>query len=179
MKDRVIALVSAAAIVFSAMVCAVDWDPGTVPVHAAEPEETVQTTAPAVRGTPPPAEEFTPRKDVPMPARHQRILWNACKAGVPYEIMLGLIEVESGFDAFARNGDNWGYCQLSGKYFHAEKLSPTDNLVMGAETLRSFILRYDGDLTKGLTAYHAGHWTGNTRYAEKVMDRARHWGWSG
>lgn len=115
---------------------------------------------------------------VPLSAELQEVLHDACEAsGVPYEIGLGLIEVESTFDpaAINQNSGCYGLCQLHPDYFPSN-LSPAENIRAGMECLGSHIERYGGDLDAALTAYNAGHDTGNRWYAGQVRQAAEKWG---
>ena len=85
-------------------------------------------------------------------------------------IILGLIEVESGFDrtAISSSGSGcYGYCQLNPRYFPAD-LNPCENIVTGVNYLSEQINRYDS-LEAGLQAYHDGHDTGKRWYCDAVL----------
>lgn len=105
-------------------------------------------------------------------------LLEACDAGhIAPEIALGLIQVESSFDADAINPKSgcYGYLQLHPSYFPTD-LSPADNIRTGIEYLAEQLERYDVDLEAALTAYNAGHDTGDRTYAAKVMEAAATFG---
>ena len=117
------------------------------------------------------------REDVPLDFTLQDILQTECeKNGIPYAVALGLIEVESGFQAGAVNEETgcYGLCQLNPLYF-PNGLDPAENIVTGMACLGENIQRYDGDLAAALTAYNAGHDTGSREYAEKVLAAAEGW----
>ena len=126
----------------------------------------------------PPVEEdgFTPWASVPLADDLQEVLWTECQEhNIEYELALGLIEVESTFrtDAVSYVGC-YGLMQLNPRYFPSD-LSPADNIRYGIEFLEEKLEQYAGDLGAALTAYNAGHDTGNREYAEKVMAAAGRW----
>ena len=95
---------------------------------------------------------------------------------MPYALALGLIYTESRFDAYAVSASGcYGYCQLNPRYFPAG-LCPADNIRHGIGWLGELIVEY-GDVGAALTAYNAGHDTGDRWYAELVLGAAREWGY--
>lgn len=115
------------------------------------------------------------REDVPLSRELQEALYLACEEqGIDYAVGLGLIEVESTFreNAVSRTGC-YGLCQLSPKYF-PKNLTPAENIRTGMEYLGYQLGRY-GTIEAALTAYHAGHDTGNRRYANAVISAAEKW----
>lgn len=119
---------------------------------------------------------FAYRLDVPLTAELQETVWNACQENnVEYELVLGLIEVESTFrtDAVSYVGC-YGLMQLNPQYFPSD-LSPAENIQYGVAFLAEKLDQYTGDIGAALTAYNAGHDTGNREYAEKVMAAAERW----
>lgn len=92
---------------------------------------------------------------------------------VPICLALGLIEVESGFDAEAVSPKGcYGLTQLNPRYFPAG-LSAEENVQTGLAHLGSLLERYD--TMTALTIYNAGRDTGSRVYANKVMEAA--WAW--
>ena len=92
---------------------------------------------------------------------------------VPLCLALGLIEVESGFDAEAVSPKGcYGLTQLNPQYFPAG-LSAEENVQTGLAHLGSLLERYD--TMTALTIYNAGRDTGDREYANKVMEVA--WAW--
>lgn len=94
---------------------------------------------------------------------------------VPICLALGLIEVESGFDAEAVSPKGcYGLTQLNPQYFPAG-LSAEENVQTGLAHLGSLLERYD--TMTALTIYNAGRDTGSRVYANKVMEAAWAWEW--
>ena len=115
------------------------------------------------------------RADVPLSFSLQDHLHTACEAGgVPYHVALGLIEVESGFDAEAVSPVGcYGLCQLNPDYF-PNGLTPAQNIEAGIEYLGSLLARY-GCLDAALCGYHDGHDTGRRGYSDAVLEAAEQW----
>lgn len=116
------------------------------------------------------------REDVPLSYELQDVLHTSCEAnGVPYEIGLGLIDVESDFNSDAASPSGcYGLCQLHPKYFPPD-LNDADNIRTGMAYLGEKLERYDGDMDAALTAYNAGHDTGKRYYAATVKTAADYW----
>ena len=98
------------------------------------------------------------RDDIPMPYELQAVLRGAVEANeIPYNVALGLIEVESSFDPNAvSEAGCYGYMQLNPDYFPSD-LSPEENIVIGISFLAYQLDRYSGDMAAALTAYNAGY----------------------
>ena len=108
--------------------------------------------------------------DVPLTDAELSALLDACEAGhIDPALALALIQVESSFDPEAINPVSgcYGYCQLNPKYFPAG-LTPEENITAGIGYLAEQLDRY-GDLEAALTAYNAGHDTGDRTYAQLVL----------
>lgn len=107
----------------------------------------------------------------------QTALWEACKEyGVAPCLVLGLIEVESGFDPEADNGVSKGLMQLNTRYYPAD-LTPAENIRAGVAHLAGQIERYGGDIQAALVAYNQGSYKGVvTDYAKKVLKASEKWG---
>ena len=103
------------------------------------------------------------------------ILLDACEeSGVEVPLALGVIEVESGFDVDAVSPAGcYGLMQLDPEYFPSG-LTAGENIRTGTEYLGSLLDRY-GDTGAAMTAYNAGHDTGDREYAEKVIGAAERW----
>lgn len=116
------------------------------------------------------------RVDVPLSYDLQDALHTACERySIDYPVALGLIEVESNFQADIVNatGDCYGLCQLNVRYFPSG-LQPEENINHGLAYLREQIDRY-GSLEAGLQAYHDGYDTGARWYAKAVLAAAEKW----
>lgn len=126
------------------------------------------------------------REDVPLSLEEQRDLYGAAlEFDVPYEILLGLIERETRFtNAAGDSGRSQGYCQIQKKWWGslmdeigAEDLTvPKDNFRTAAAILRYLTDRF-GSLEDALTAYNTGH-SGQSTYADGVMENAERWDWA-
>lgn len=94
---------------------------------------------------------------------------------VPICLALGLIEVESGFDAEAVSPKGcYGLTQLNPKFFPSG-LSAEENVQTGLAHLGDLLAQYD--TMTALTIYNAGRDTGDREYANKVLDAAWAWEW--
>ena len=92
---------------------------------------------------------------------------------MPLCLALGLIEVESGFDAEAVSPKGcYGLTQLNPKFFPSG-LSAEENVQTGLAHLGDLLAQYD--TMTALTIYNAGRDTGDREYANKVMETA--WAW--
>lgn len=111
----------------------------------------------------------------------QDIHFYATRAGLPPELVMAVIEVESHFDRFAvsRVGAQ-GMMQVM-PFWKDEIGRPTDNLTLqkanldyGCRILQFYLQRKDGDLHRALAAYNGS--TGSRVYSDKVY-RAwnKHW----
>lgn len=155
--------------------------PGYVEART-EPQKAVmaETPAPAPIKAVQPAQEpeetpEQPYNPTPLTDGEYAVLVEACdEHGIDVSLVLGLIQVESNFraDAVSKCGA-YGYMQLLPKY-HPADLTPEENIRYGIGYLASQFERY-GNLESGLTAYNAGHDTGDTSYARKVMRAAEEW----
>lgn len=146
-----------------------EWDklPEAVPTTCRTPA--AETWEPVETG------DFMAREDVPLDADLQAVLWEACEEyGVEYALALGLMEVESSFWEDAVSAANcYGLMQLNPKYFPSG-LSSEDNIRYGVAFLAEKIAQY-GNLEAALTAYNAGHDTGDREYAGNVLAAAERW----
>lgn len=155
--------------------------PGYVEART-EPQKTVMvetpTPAPSEAAQPAQEPEETPEplyNPTPLTDSEYAALVEACdEHGIDVSLMLGLIQVESGFRAQAvSKAGCYGYCQINPSW-HPADLSPEENIRYGVGFLASQFERY-GNLESGLTAYNAGRDTGDTSYARKVMRAAEEW----
>jgi soluble lytic murein transglycosylase-like protein len=101
----------------------------------------------------------------------------ATRAGVPPELVLAVIDVESKFDRFAiSEAHAMGLMQIMP--FWVEELGYDDinvlfdvelNLLLGCQILKYYLDMEDGDLMQGLARYNGS--TGRRWYADRVLDR--------
>lgn len=113
---------------------------------------------------------------IPLDRELQAVLREACEEhGVPVSLALGLIEEESRFQPEADNGLCYGLCQLNKRYY-PDDFTPAENIQAGVGYLGELLNRYDGDTQAALTAFNAGHDTGDRRYAKAVLDASEKWG---
>ena len=119
--------------------------------------------------------EAEPINPTPLSDELYIALLDACgESGVEVPLALGVIEVESGFDVDAVSPAGcYGLMQLNPEYFPSG-LTAGENIRTGTEYLGSLLDRY-GDTGAALTAYNAGHDTGDREYAEKVIGAAERW----
>lgn len=160
-----------------------DWAMDAAAYKAAEADKptALTITAPAIDVVPL-LEALEARREelyweaVPLDQECRDALQEACLAhSVPVCVVLGLIEVESGFQPAADNGLSYGLMQLNKRYYPPD-LTPADNIRAGAAYLGELLERYGGDTAAALTAYNAGHDTGNRTYARAVLDASEKWG---
>ena len=140
------------------------------------PEKAEEPVSKKAEPEEPAAEVFMFREDVPLSAELQEVLWDACQEHeVEYAMALGLIETESSFNPEAVSYVGcYGLMQLNPEYFPAD-LSPAENIQYGVALIAEKLDQYAGNVGAALTAYNAGHDTGNREYAEKVMAAAERW----
>lgn len=117
------------------------------------------------------------REDVPLDYVLQDHLRTACEAyHVPFELALGVIEVESNFDPdVVSSSGARGLMQLMPMYF-GSSLTPAENINAGVQFLGELYDKY-GNWTDALIVYHSGHLVASTFYADKVKAAAMDWGW--
>ena len=104
--------------------------------------------------------------DIPLDHDLQDYIYNLCvENGVPYELMIGLIETESGFNPNTISStDDYGLCQinkinhasLSKQYGITNFLDPYQNCLCGVKILSGHLHNYNGDVHKALMAYNMG-----------------------
>lgn len=123
-------------------------------------------------------EELAEQSGIPLPPDLAAVLTVACEAeGVPQDIALGVMDVETGgtFDPTAVNPVSgcYGLMQLNPVYFPSG-LTPSENIQAGIGYLGELLARYD-TTDAALTAYHDGHDTGRRGYAIAVLEAAKRW----
>jgi soluble lytic murein transglycosylase-like protein len=108
----------------------------------------------------------------------RKVHHEATRANLAPELVLAVIDTESGFDRFAiSTAGARGLMQIM-PFWLEEIGRPGDNLFQVATNLRfgCTILRYyidkeNGDLAKGLARYNGS--VGSVRYSNRVLDRLR------
>lgn len=123
------------------------------------------------------------RREIPLDREIQEALHEACvEFGTYYEVMLALIERETGFvSRMGDGGDSYGLCQIQPRWWD-ELLSEigTDNLMDEKQNVRAgcavmaHLVQTYGDLEPALTAYNTGK-PGKSDYADAVLARAEKW----
>lgn len=123
------------------------------------------------------------RDDIPMDYDTQAFLRSACEeSGVEYEVMLGLIDRETGFrNIIGDSGDSIGYCQIQPKWWAdlmselgvKDLMNPLDNFRTGCAILAELMTKH-GSLEDALTAYNTGK-PGKSEYATDVLHRIAKW----
>ena len=142
----------------------------TKPTHAVTVD---RPTAPTLA-----REEPVEQSGIPLSPDLASVLTAACEVeGVPLDIALGVMDVETGgtFDPTAVNPVSgcYGLMQLNPVYFPSG-LTPSENIQAGIGYLGELLARYD-TTDAALTAYHDGHDTGRRGYAIAVLEAAKRW----
>lgn len=106
---------------------------------------------------------------VPLDQECQKALVEACEASeVPITLAIGLIEVESGFNAEAVSSKGaYGLCQLNPKYFPSD-LTHTENIRAGVDYLGELLERCK-DTSAALRTYNLGYDDGDRKFANGVL----------
>jgi len=122
-------------------------------------------------------------KQVPEPTERIRILKavhkHATHVNVPAELVLAVIDVESGFDRFAISASSaLGLMQVMP--FWIKELGYKDknalftietNVLLGCQILRFYLEMERGDLVQGLARYNGS--VGRRWYSDRVLDKVR------
>lgn len=126
---------------------------------------------------------------VPLSDGWQCFTQDTCRRfGVPYELMLGLMETESSFNFEADSGWAYGITQIG--YINADWLAaegidiykPTGNIEAGCMILGGYLERYTTE--QALMAYNQGEYGASedwdagiysTKYSRSVMEAAEKW----
>lgn len=117
-------------------------------------------------------------EDIPDPQERIRLLklihQEATRAGLPPELVLAVIDVESDFDRFAVSvAGAQGLMQIMPFWLeeigHPEDnlFNPRTNLRMGCTILKYYIDRENGDIREGLARYNGS--TGQRWYPDRVF----------
>ncbi|MEG1658262.1 MAG: transglycosylase SLT domain-containing protein, partial [Oscillibacter sp.] len=144
-----------------------------------EPSSTVE---PSVSPEPYVVQEQPTSSAVPLEPRLQDALKSACdESGVPYTLMLGVMEVETNFqNIVGDDGESAGYLQVQEKW-HRERMErlgvtdltePVGNFRVACDFMGELLLQYG--TTDALTFYNSGH-AGESGYSRKVIAAMERW----
>lgn len=112
---------------------------------------------------------------IPLSEKVQRALFDKCDlTGIPYYLVLGVIEQESNFNPAADNGTSYGLMQLNRNYFPSN-LDEVSNVETGIQYLHDCIVKAGYDIGKALTIYNSGHDTGSRIYSNAVFEKTWKW----
>ena len=186
--DRIVG-VAASAVLLATMLCFASTGGRTREAHAPSHESDKPIAAAAAYQRPVETGRIEELIEYRNPTPLSDELFRAVDAAadtyhVPLCLALGLIEVESGFDAEAvgPDGEDIGLCQIRTSNHAwlmsetgADPMTPEGNIQCGMWLLGDLLSRHD---TMGaLTAYRWGRDTGDREYANKVMEAAWAWEW--
>lgn len=114
-----------------------------------------------------------------LPEAVQRRIFGMCgQYGIDSALILGMIEVESGYRPDARNGSFVGYMQVSERW-HKDRMErlgvedimdPVGNVTVGTAYMAELLDKYDGDSEKALTAYRWGPTGAYRKYFSAGVD---------
>lgn len=103
----------------------------------------------------------------------------ATRSGLPPELVLAVIDVESNFDRFAISSANaLGLMQIMPFWIDELKIGDGDfnvlfdietNILLGCQILKYYLDMEDGELVPGLARYNGSY--GRRTYADKVLNR--------
>lgn len=97
---------------------------------------------------------------------------------IDYNVILAIIEVESGYKWNAESGSAYGYMQIVPEY-HAERMEllnvtditdPYGNIRVGIDYFAELVWKYEWSYTKALTAYKNGEYGAEQEYFSKGQD---------
>lgn len=120
-----------------------------------------------------------PKYDIPMPLEHQVYTYLLCEEkGIEYELILGMIQLESNFDAnlVCYNGTksyDTGYMQINScrekelkEQGYTDLLDPYQNLEIGINIIADLLNRYEDEVV-ALESYNKGERGYKENYADK------------
>ena len=120
-----------------------------------------------------------PKYDIPMPLEHQVYIYQLCEEkGIEYELILGMIQLESNFDAnlVCHNSNksvDRGYMQINScrekelkNQGYTDLLDPYQNLEIGINIIADLLNRYE-DEHIALSCYNKGENGFKKNYADK------------
>lgn len=148
--------------------------PTQVPIESLQPKEDV--TAP----TAPPTILY----DVPLDTSLQlHIIQVAESYGIDPAIIFAITYRESSYNPsnIGDYGASFGLMQVQPRW-HSDRmarlgcldlLDPYQNVIVGTDFLAEQLARYDGDISKALVAYNAGHYKGTiSMYAQDILAKS-------
>lgn len=143
-----------------------------------EPEEAVQPVVCQLR-VEVKAPEADKYRDIPLDHELQDVVLAACEEyGVLPDVLFAVMEVESGYQLDARNGECYGLMQihsinlpwLSEQIGTTDLSDPVQNIRAGAYILGGYLKRYS--LTDSLMAYNLGEGGAKAQWAQGIHETA-------
>lgn len=141
-----------------------------------EPEESVQPVICRLRVEVKPLDKY---RDIPLDHELQDVALAACEEyGVLPDVLFAVMEVESGYQPDAQNGECYGLMQihsinlpwLSEQIGVTDLSDPTQNIKAGSFILGGYLKRYS--LTDSLMAYNLGEGGAKTQWAQGIHETA-------
>ena len=145
---------------------------------AEKPEEPVQTVVCRLR-VEVKAPEADKYRDIPLDHELQDVALAACEEyGVLPDVLFAVMEVESGYQLDARNGECYGLMQIHGinlpwpqeQIGTTGRSAPAQNIEAGAYILGGYLERYS--LTDSLMAYNLGEGGAKAQWAQGIHETA-------
>ena len=145
---------------------------------AEKPEEPVQTVVCRLR-VEVKAPEADKYRDIPLDHELQDVALAACEEyGVLPDVLFAVMEVESGYQLDARNGECYGLMQihsinlpwLQEQIGTTDLSDPAQNIEAGAYILGGYLERYS--LTDSLMAYNLGEGGAKAQWAQGIHETA-------
>ena len=145
---------------------------------AEKPEEPVQTVVCRLR-VEVKAPEADKYRDIPLDHELQDVVLAACEEyGVLPDVLFAVMEVESGYQLDARNGECYGLMQihsinlpwLQEQIGTTDLSDPAQNIEAGAYLLGGYLERYS--LTDSLMAYNLGEGGAKAQWAQGIHETA-------
>ena len=155
----------------------VEEPPIVYTVETEEPEQEAETVSRVTEPEPEIVDNYI-YYDVPLDLAAQREITDICtEYGISYELILGVVWVESTFkaDALGDNGNSFGLMQIQPKWWNktmeregvTNLLDPIQNIRCGCAILQELKNRYDTEY-EVLQAYNTGRPDIYNGYAERV-----------
>ena len=141
-----------------------------------KPEEPVQPVVCRLRVEVKPLDKY---RDIPLEHELQDVALAACEEyGVLPDVLFAVMEVESGYQLDARNGECYGLMQihsinlpwLQEQIGTTDLSDPTQNIKAGAYILGGYLERYS--LTDSLMAYNLGEGGAKAQWAQGIHETA-------